>query len=113
MNAANINWDTVSADDYPYWLRQAPGPDTALGQVKIMFPNEHAISLHDTPHTELFDQSGRALSAGCIRVEDITALSEWLLDGAAGWDRPRIDAAQGSGTETRATLSAPVSIHMV
>lgn len=113
VNAANINWDSVSADDFPYRLRQAPGPENALGQVKIMFPNEHAIYLHDTPHTALFDQSDRALSAGCIRVEDIAALSEWLLEDTSGWGKAEIAAAKGSGTETRANLAAPVSIHMV
>jgi len=113
VDASNINWNSISADDFPYRLRQAPGPDNALGQVKIMFPNEHAIYLHDTPHTELFDQSDRALSAGCIRVEDIMALSEWILEDTPGWDKAKIDAVTGSTTETRATLAAPMSIHLV
>ena len=32
-----------------YRLRQAPGRQNPLGQVKFMFPNEHNIYLHDTP----------------------------------------------------------------
>ena len=49
-------------------LRQKPGPKNSLGNVKFMFPNRHAIYLHDTPATELFSRQNRTLSSGCIRV---------------------------------------------
>lgn len=74
VNAANIDWNTISAADFPNWLRQAPGPNKALGGVKIMFPNKHAVCLHDTPHTQLFAQADRDLCAGCVRVEDAAPL---------------------------------------
>lgn len=113
VDAAGIDWDTVSASDFPYRLRQAPGPDNALGQVKFMFPNEHAVYLHDTPHTEMFSRDQLDLSAGCVRVENAVSLSEWVLEETSGWERDSIDTAIASGTETRATLAAPMSIHLV
>lgn len=60
-------------------LRQRPGPSNALGLVKFMFPNDHAIYLHDTPADYLFDESERDFSHGCIRIEDPRAFAEFLL----------------------------------
>ncbi len=51
-------------------VRQLPGEDNALGRFAFMFPNDHAIYLHDTPARELFDEETRAFSHGCVRVED-------------------------------------------
>ncbi|GJL68234.1 MAG: murein L,D-transpeptidase [Nitrospirales bacterium] len=62
-------------------IRQKPGPNNALGLVKFMFPNDHAIYLHDTPADHLFDASERDFSHGCIRVERPTDLAAFLLNG--------------------------------
>ena len=58
---------------------QRPGPHSALGQVKLAFPNDHAIFLHDTPRKDLFAQTDRAISHGCIRVENAIGLAKSLL----------------------------------
>ncbi len=113
VDTESIDWDAVPAAGFPYRIRQAPGPENALGQVKFMFPNQHAIYLHDTPDTDLFSQEQRTFSAGCVRVEDAVALSEWVLEDTPGWDRAKIDSAIASGTATRAKLAAPMSIHIV
>ena len=60
---------------------QQPGPNNALGFMKLDMPNEHAIFIHDTPSRGLFNQTFRALSHGCVRVEDPVALAEYLLRG--------------------------------
>ena len=73
-----------------YRLVQAPGPKNALGRVKFMFPNSHAIYLHDTPGKAAFGRQARALSNGCVRVQDPLALAEAILD-QPGWDRSGID----------------------
>ncbi|WNM56577.1 L,D-transpeptidase family protein [Candidatus Nitrospira allomarina] len=69
-------------------IRQKPGPNNALGLVKFMFPNDHAIYLHDTPADHLFDASERDFSHGCIRVERPTDLAAFLLNGK--WSREEI-----------------------
>ncbi|QOR40798.1 L,D-transpeptidase family protein [Billgrantia diversa] len=61
-------------------LRQAPGPQNALGQLVIRFPNEHMVYLHDTPAQNLFSREQRAFSSGCIRVQNIRELGQLLLD---------------------------------
>ena len=113
LETGGIDWDAVSASEFPYRIRQAPGRDNALGQVKFMFPNKHAVYVHDTPDAGLFSQETRTFSAGCIRVEDAVFLSQWILEGTPGWDRAKIDAAIASGKETRAKLTNPMSIHIV
>lgn len=64
-------------------VRQAPGPRNALGRIKIDMPNPQAIYLHDTPQKAAFDRTNRALSHGCVRVQNIEELAALLHDGAA------------------------------
>lgn len=113
VDLQTIDWNAVSADNFPYRLRQAPGEANALGQVKIMFPNHHAVYLHDTPSQELFERQERAFSSGCVRVQHVMDLTEWLLLETPGWDRARIDAAVASGRETRVNLLSPVPVHLL
>ena len=54
---------------------QQPGPNNSLGLMKLDMPNEHAIFLHDTPARGLFAQESRALSHGCVRVENARELA--------------------------------------
>ena len=58
--------------------RQPPGPRNALGQIKIDMPNPYAIYLHDTPVKSAFTRDKRALSHGCIRVQNISELASAL-----------------------------------
>jgi L,D-transpeptidase YcbB len=88
-------------------VRQPPGDDNALGRLAFMFPNDHSVYLHDTPARELFSEDMRALSHGCVRVEDPTRLAELVL----GWSETRIDAAIG-GPERTVFLPQPLPIHI-
>jgi murein L,D-transpeptidase YcbB/YkuD len=93
-------------------VRQLPGDDNALGRFAFMFPNDHAIYLHDTPSKDLFDEETRAFSHGCIRVEDPQSLAELVLGGeSTGWTDERIEAAIG-GKERTVFLPHPLPIHL-
>ena len=93
-------------------VRQLPGEDNALGRIAFMFPNDHAVYLHDTPARELFDEDTRAFSHGCIRVEDPLSLAELVLGGEASkWTAERIEAAIG-GPERTVFLTDPLPIHI-
>jgi murein L,D-transpeptidase YcbB/YkuD len=80
-----------------YYLVQEPGPRNALGRVKFMFPNGHAIYLHDTPSRYLFKRSRRTYSHGCVRVHDPLTLAERVLD-APVWSRANIDRVVRRGS---------------
>jgi L,D-transpeptidase YcbB len=93
-------------------VRQLPSDDNALGHFAFMFPNDHAIYLHDTPSKDLFDEETRAFSHGCIRVEDPQSLAVLVLGGeSTGWTDERIEAAIG-GKERTVFLARPLPIHI-
>ncbi|WP_306117233.1 MULTISPECIES: L,D-transpeptidase family protein [unclassified Roseitalea] len=73
-----INWRQYNGP-VPYNVRQKPGPSNALGELKIMFPNSHAIYMHDTPAKNLFERSSRAYSHGCVRLQDPRAMAAAVL----------------------------------
>ncbi|HZZ24192.1 MAG TPA: L,D-transpeptidase family protein, partial [Roseiarcus sp.] len=90
---------------------ELPGEDNALGRIAFMFPNDHAIYLHDTPARELFDEQIRAFSHGCVRAEDPLSLAELVLGGeSAGWTEERIEASFGDKERT-VFLPHPLPIH--
>jgi murein L,D-transpeptidase YcbB/YkuD len=97
----------------PYTLRQEPGPNNAMGVVKLIFPNEHFVFLHDTPSRSLFDRAERAFSSGCIRVEDPLRLTELVLDDPTRWDRAALEAKIGGGVQERVNLREPMPVLIV
>ncbi|ODT05988.1 MAG: hypothetical protein ABS58_13560 [Mesorhizobium sp. SCN 65-20] len=73
-----INWGQYGAK-VPYSVRQAPSEANALGELKILFPNKHAIYMHDTPQKDLFNRDNRAFSHGCIRLSDPRGMAAAVL----------------------------------
>lgn len=92
-----IEWSKYTGLNFPYKVVQMPGPYNAMGQVKFMFPNRHAVYLHDTPSKALFSRTSRAFSAGCIRVKNPLELARILLDDPENWSTEEIDALLASG----------------
>jgi len=108
VDPKSVNWSSVKK--IPYIVRQPPGPDNALGLVKFMFPNKHAVYLHDTNHREHFADTKRSFSSGCVRVDNPFDLAEKLLAGQGDWNRQKIDEVVASGKTTRVNLEKPVRI---
>jgi murein L,D-transpeptidase YcbB/YkuD len=97
-----------------YRLRQRPGPQNPLGNVKFMLPNAHSIYLHDTPSDGLFGAADRSFSHGCVRVAQPVELAEFVLQPAPEWNREAIRAAMVNGDEHRTvSLPRPVPVHIV
>lgn len=112
MNARQIDWASVSAKNFPYRIVQPAGPDNVLGQVKFLFPNKFNVYLHDTSSRQLFDRSERALSHGCIRVEDPLTLALLLYKMDGNPAASKIDAVVGTGKTTRVNFRKPIPIHL-
>ncbi|MCF4167466.1 L,D-transpeptidase family protein [Zavarzinia compransoris] len=101
VDPTTIDWTQVPRSrSIPYRLKQAPGNGNSLGRIKINFKNDYAVYLHDTPDKHLFRRDMRALSSGCVRVQDPFALGARLLRDVPRWDRERIDAFIARSTET-------------
>ncbi len=112
VDPAGIDWNSLSGSRFPYTLRQQPGPDNALGRIKFMFPNEHAVYLHDTPSKSLFAHDYRVFSHGCIRVQDPYRLAQILLDDNEKWSIESIEAAVDSRVTQRIVLERKIPIYL-
>ena len=104
-----VDWS--SANIAAYSFQQPPGPKNVLGDVKFMFPNKHDVYMHDTPERNLFVKSFRALSHGCMRVEDPRRLAEVLLGEDKGWS-PRKGARHVQRLQHRCGAHTHIPVHM-
>lgn len=105
-----VDWETDEAVNY--LLRQDPGEQNSLGSVRINFPNEHSVFLHDTPLQNLFGINDRLDSSGCVRIQNVRQLVTWLLSPNGDWSRSKVDEVIRSGERIDAQLDAPVTLHM-
>lgn len=78
ISSSSINWWAYGSK-IPFNVRQTPSEANALGELKILFPNKHAIYMHDTPQKELFDKDMRAFSHGCVRLKDPRGMAAAVL----------------------------------
>jgi L,D-transpeptidase YcbB len=111
LDPATVDWASPQVVSYKF--RQDPGPQNALGVVRINMPNKHSVYMHDTPLKRLFGQSARAFSSGCVRVEKVLELVAWLLGEQKGWNLAKVEAQIASGKKLDAKLSSPVPVHFV
>ncbi|HEY5603985.1 MAG TPA: L,D-transpeptidase family protein [Gammaproteobacteria bacterium] len=108
-----INWADLNQDNFPYQLRQNPGPNNSLGNIKFKFSNNFALYLHDTPKKGLFNKETRAFSSGCIRVESAIDLAGYLLQNHNGWTKQKIQEVIDSGATVSVDLQTPIPLYLV
>ena len=107
-----VDWSRYGPGNFPFQLRQRPGPGNALGRVKFMFPNRFNVYLHDTPSRTLFGRSERAFSHGCIRLSRPIEFAAEVLASVPCWDRGKIDGVVASKQRTVVNLARPLPIHI-
>ncbi len=110
VDPSTINWSSKS---FPYMIRQKPGGSNSLGLVKFMFPNSHNVYIHDTPTRSLFDKEDRALSHGCIRLQNPALFARILLQDDPAWTPERIDQAMHQTKEQIASLPRKIPVVLV
>ena len=113
IDPRGIDFASQTAATFPYVFRQDPGPENALGRIKLMLPNEHRVYLHDTPTRGLFAKEERLFSHGCVRVEDPVGLAELVLGDTTRWSRASLEAAIGSGETRTIRLAKPVPVFVL
>jgi murein L,D-transpeptidase YcbB/YkuD len=96
-------------------VRERPGPENALGLLKVIFPNEHHVYMHDTPaNRDMFSTNKRALSHGCIHLEHPAQMAQWLLRDKPEWTLERVERAMHEGPDNHTVyLTKPVPILIV
>jgi murein L,D-transpeptidase YcbB/YkuD len=105
------------ADNHMEWydgrLRQKPGEDNALGEIKFLFPNPFDIYLHDTPAKGLFQEERRAFSHGCIRIAEPHRLALYLLRDKKGWSSEEMDRVLALKSERYIKMDKKVPVYVV
>ena len=111
VDANQIDWNKVDIKRFSFV--QPAGAENPLGIVKFRFPNRHDVYMHDTPQRGLFAQSFRALSHGCMRLENPKRLAEVLLGEDKGWGPDKIrDLLSGAAAPNEVTLSKPIPVYL-
>jgi murein L,D-transpeptidase YcbB/YkuD len=100
VSSASVNWGAYGSK-VPFGVRQTPSEANALGAVKILFPNKHAIYMHDTPQKQFFERDNRALSHGCIRLQDPRGMAAAVLGKSREYVDGKIAAGHSSEKVTR------------
>ncbi len=111
LDPDSINWQDLNRENFPYYLRQSPGQNNALGRVKFMFPNNYSVYLHGTPSRHLFNREERFFSSGCVRLAEPMSLARLMLRNhgprgrSADWDF-------SSNATQRIFLAEPIPVHL-
>jgi len=106
-----IDWNDYSETNFPFRLRQDPGPENELGQIEFEFPNDFNINLHDTPAKALFERASRTFGDGKLLLENPFDLAEILIS-KQGWTRKKIDEIVAGNTKRIIKLTNPVPVHI-
>jgi L,D-transpeptidase YcbB len=104
LDPKTVDWQGVLDGKVQVMIRQKPGPQNFMGRMKFMFPNQFGVYLHDNPRRELFKQSVRYFSGGCVRLEDAARLGRWLFGHDLDW--------QTAGIEQPVPLAQPVPVYI-
>lgn len=110
IDPSRVNWSEV--DVRRYHIYQPPGGPNVLGYVKFMFPNKHAVYMHDTTSRSLFSRTVRTFSHGCMRIRNPREFARVLLGNDRGWGGDRIDSIIASKVHTPVSLKSKVPVHI-
>ncbi len=111
VDPGSVNWWGPEAERYVF--RQDPGPQNALGVLRFDMPNKHIVYMHDTPMKNLFDYFERAVSAGCVRLQNYYGVAEWVLAGQDGLSAAALRDRVEAGQQTTIRLKQPVPVHFI
>jgi len=111
IRSSSVNWNNVSENQLgAYTMVQGPGSTNPLGRYRVLMNNPYNIYLHDTPTKTYFARANRALSSGCVRLEDAELITDFILRKNPDWNEARKQEILESGemTEVSAGESLPV-----
>ena len=110
VERSSIDWFSPAVTSYKF--KQDPGEKNALGLVRFDMSNQFGVYLHDTPLKPLFDQRSRPFSAGCVRVQGVFDLAEWVARSEVGWEQPgSAQRVLDGGQALDLNLSRPVTVY--
>ena len=110
ISSWEVDWSQYAGQSkVPFDVRQPPGEKNALGRMKFMFPNAHAIYMHDTPMRHLFKRRKRAYSHGCVRVAKPWEMARLVT----GLSEEEVHRHVDSGKNHKLMLPRKIPVHLV
>ncbi|MGB4106232.1 MAG: L,D-transpeptidase family protein [Alphaproteobacteria bacterium] len=114
LDPAAVDWERVThADLNVLHMVQVPGAGNPLGRVRVLMPNKYSIYLHDTNQKEYFDKYARALSSGCIRMQEPLKVAEFVMAGEKGWDLNKITTVIAQGRTSDRLISNKIPVYIL
>lgn len=111
INPASVDWSRTDIRNFHVY--QPPGGRNVLGVVKFLFPNKHAVYMHDTPTKNLFQASKRTFSHGCMRVRNPLEFASVLLAKDKGWNDSKVKATVKNGpSNNHVNLDTKIPVHI-
>jgi murein L,D-transpeptidase YcbB/YkuD len=111
VDPGSVNWWGPEAERYVF--RQDPGPQNALGVLRFDMPNKHIVYMHDTPMKNLFEYFERAVSAGCVRLQNFYGVADWVMAGQDGLSAATLKERVAAGQQSTVRLKQPVPVHFI
>jgi murein L,D-transpeptidase YcbB/YkuD len=111
IDPATVDWANTPPERF--FFRQDPGENNALSTVKINFPNKFMVYMHDTPHRELFGSNSRFESSGCIRVDQVRTVIDWVLRDQADYQPDQYDQIIASRKPYELKVDDPPSVRFM
>ena len=108
-----VDWTQYGQRNFPYTIRQAAGARNPLGLIKFNMPNSDDIYLHDTNNRGLFSRSDRALSHGCIRLQQPMDLALFTLRNQSRWSKETLTKAIDTKTTQSVMVPSPVPVYLL
>lgn len=112
VSEKEVNWQDADENGFKYYLRQDPGLDNALGVIKFEFANTHDVYLHDTPAKNLFAETTRDFSSGCIRLEKPFDLAFYLTQNDPDLNKNKIQQVLDSKKTSYFKVKDPINIYI-
>ena len=111
VDPKTVDWKT--ADPKRYHFRQQPGEGNAMASVKINFGNPYQVYMHDTPTKQLFAAGQRYFSSGCVRIDKVHLLTNWLLKNQSDWSSAKIQSVVKSGERLDVKIQRSTQVRFV
>ena len=110
VDPSRLDWNRIDIRSLDVY--QPPGPTNVLGTIKFLFPNKHAVYMHDTTQKVLFAKTIRAESHGCMRVQNPDQLALTLLKQVQGWSAAQVASAIRNSEDQQVALKQKIPVYI-
>jgi L,D-transpeptidase YcbB len=111
VEPSSVDWLNTPADRFQF--QQDPGEKNALAKVKINFPNKFMVYMHDTPHRELFATNNRFQSSGCCRIDQVSTVITWIMNGQDGYEDAQFEFITATEVTSETKIRNPPDVRFM